>query len=436
MPSPTSVENPKGLPPILKSEIKLQLALTTALAVITTIVVFGRLYIRRFYIGKVELNDWVLLLAWIFLIGFTGTQIASVPTAYTLSDQLEQGIFDPDAITLKLKYDYVLIILYYTCVYLTKLSILCLYLRLCKRENKLRYLSSGWLLRALTCLTLVFITLMFIPCVLVSICRCIPLSTVWSVRSDAKDGGCINRIVFFLSTSVLHIFADIVIAILPIPLVLKIRGPLIYRISLLGVLMLGLLATIAWYVSFICISDFPHPQLSPQIHILILATRISKVEVNTDSVGRLVILVEAYQRNGFFYQYATMINTWSYCECALGIIGASVPALKPVLRKMFQILGAAGWTSASYTGPQERSGQSGSLPCHIAIEENKRRIKNLHLAEAGDLHDSKCSKSDSKTRTDSSGSGSARTQSTLTTRQEVSIPLAAKLRMSGCSDSH
>ncbi|KAF3208160.1 hypothetical protein TWF679_007800 [Orbilia oligospora] len=196
MPSPTSVENPKGLPPILKSEIKLQLALTTALAVITTIVVFGRLYIRRFYIGK-------------------------------------------------LKYDYVLIILYYTCVYLTKLSILCLYLRLCKRENKLRYLSSGWLLRALTWLTLVFITLMFIPCVLVSICRCIPLSTVWSVRSDAKDGGCINRIVFFLSTSVLHIFAGIVIAILPIPLVLKIRGPLIYRISLLGVLMLGLLATIA-----------------------------------------------------------------------------------------------------------------------------------------------------------------------------------------------
>ncbi|KAF3188865.1 hypothetical protein TWF225_003242 [Orbilia oligospora] len=375
MPSPTSVENPKGLPPILKSEIKLQLALTTALAVITTIVVLGRLYIRRFYIGKVELNDWVLLLAWIFLIGFTGTQLAS------------------------LKYDYVLIILYYACVYLTKLSILCLYLRLCKRENKLRYLSSGWLLRALTWLTLVFITLMFIPCVLVSICRCIPPSNVWSIRSDAKDVGCINRIVFFLSTSVLHIFADIVIAILPIPLVLKIRGPLIYRISLLGVLMLGLLATIA-------------------------------------CVGRLVILVEAYQGKGFFYQYATMINTWSYCECALGIIGASVPALKPVLRKIFQILGAAGWTNASCTGPQERSGQSGSLPYHIAIEENKRRIKNLHLAEAGDLQDSKCSKSVSKTRTDSSGSGSARTQSPLTTRQEVSIPLAAKLRMSGCSDTH
>ncbi|KAF3182744.1 hypothetical protein EYR41_005243 [Orbilia oligospora] len=399
MPSPTSVENPKGLPPILKSEIKLQLALTTALAVITTIVVLGRLYIRRFYIGKVELNDWVLLLAWIFLIGFTGTQLASVPTAYTLSDHLEQGVFDPDAITLKLKYDYVLIILYYACVYLTKLSILCLYLRLCKRENKLRYLSSGWLLRALTWLTLVFITLMFIPCVLVSICRCIPPSNVWSIRSDAKDVGCINRIVFFLSTSVLHIFADIVIAILPIPLVLKIRGPLIYRISLLGVLMLGLLATIA-------------------------------------CVGRLVILVEAYQGKGFFYQYATMINTWSYCECALGIIGASVPALKPVLRKIFQILGAAGWTNASCTGPQERSGQSGSLPYHIAIEENKRRIKNLHLAEAGDLQDSKCSKSVSKTRTDSSGSGSARTQSPLTTRQEVSIPLAAKLRMSGCSDTH
>ncbi|KAF3262986.1 hypothetical protein TWF217_000430 [Orbilia oligospora] len=378
MPSPTSVENPKGLPPILKSEIKLQLALTTALAVITTIVVLGRLYIRRFYIGKVELNDWVLLLAWP-LTGFFGQDI---------SHRIHRNT---------------------TCISSYRLYTLRPSLTGCirprrnnpegKRENKLRYLSSGWLLRALTWLTLVFITLMFIPCVLVSICRCIPPSNVWSIRSDAKDVGCINRIVFFLSTSVLHIFADIVIAILPIPLVLKIRGPLIYRISLLGVLMLGLLATIA-------------------------------------CVGRLVILVEAYQGKGFFYQYATMINTWSYCECALGIIGASVPALKPVLRKIFQILGAAGWTNASCTGPQERSGQSGSLPYHIAIEENKRRIKNLHLAEAGDLQDSKCSKSVSKTRTDSSGSGSARTQSPLTTRQEVSIPLAAKLRMSGCSDTH
>ncbi|KAK6510585.1 hypothetical protein TWF506_009688 [Arthrobotrys conoides] len=130
-----------------------------------------------------------------------------------------------------------------------------------------------------------------------------------------------------------------------------------------------------------------------------------------------------------------MINTWSYSECALGIIGASVPALKPVLRKIFQILGGTRWTNSSGGGPQDRSGQSGSLPHHIAIEENKRRINNLHLAETGETENSKCLKSDSRTRTDSSGSGSAQTQSTLIARPEVSAPLAAKLRMSGCRNT-
>ncbi|KAK6335071.1 hypothetical protein TWF718_010513 [Orbilia javanica] len=219
-----------------------------------------------------------------------------------------------------------------------------------------------------------------------------------AAQINSQDIGCTNRVVFYLSTSVLHIVADVIIAILPIPLVLKIKGPLIYRISLLGALMLGLLATIA-------------------------------------CAGRLVILVEAYRSKGYFYQYATMINTWSYTECALGIIGASIPALKPVLRKIFQVLGAAGWTNASCTGPQDRSGQSGSLPYHVAIEENKRRINDLDLVETGATKDSQCSMSDSKPRTDSSGSSSARTQATLTTRPEVSVPLAAKLRMSGCNST-
>ncbi|KAK6353981.1 hypothetical protein TWF730_008401 [Orbilia blumenaviensis] len=126
-----------------------------------------------------------------------------------------------------------------------------------------------------------------------------------------------------------------------------------------------------------------------------------------------------------------MINTWSFSECALGIIGASVPALKPVLRKIFQTLGVAGWSTTSRTGLQDLSGQSGNLPYQLAPEEDKRRTNGLHLAETRETEATKCSKSDSKTRTDSSGSGSAQTQSTLVTRPEVPVPLAAKLRVSG-----
>ncbi|KAK6510586.1 hypothetical protein TWF506_009689 [Arthrobotrys conoides] len=98
---PTGIPKAAAVPRIPKSEITLQLVLTTTLALIATTVVLGRLCIRRFYIGKVELDDWVLLVAWIFLMGFTGTQIASVPLAYTLSNNIEKGVFDQRAVILK-----------------------------------------------------------------------------------------------------------------------------------------------------------------------------------------------------------------------------------------------------------------------------------------------------------------------------------------------
>ncbi|KAK6529448.1 hypothetical protein TWF281_008621 [Arthrobotrys megalospora] len=394
-PGPEIYERYKTFPPIIKAEIRLQFGLTTALAILATILVLGRLSTRRFYIGKVELDDWMLLVAWIFLMGFAGAQLASVPVTYVLSDHLEVHIWEPRVITAKLKFDYALVIIYYICVYLTKLSILCLYLRLCRSETKLRYTSSGGRLRGLTWLTIILITLMFVPCVLVAIFRCIPPANVWSVTGNATDNGCIHRPSFFIATSVLHIVADIIIAILPIPLVMKIRGPLMYRVGLIGVLMLGLLATAA-------------------------------------CIGRLVVLIEANRQGEYFYKYATMVNTWSFSECALGIIGASIPALKPIFRKVCQILGASGWSTANCTSPQDHSGQSESLPYRIAVEGNKRRINDLHLAEAGEKEDgSKCSKSDS--RTNSSRSGSAQTQTIPTARPSVTVPLAAKLRVSGCN---
>ncbi|EPS44804.1 hypothetical protein H072_1217 [Dactylellina haptotyla CBS 200.50] len=262
-----------------------------------------------------------------------------------------------------------------------------------RSETQLRYTSSGGRLRGCTWLTVILITVISIPSVIVSICRCLPINSIWIVTGDAGDSGCVNRPAFFIATSVLHIFSDIIIAVLPIPLVMRLRGPLLYRVGLASILMLGLLATAA-------------------------------------CAGRLAVLIEANEPNSFFYQLSTSVNTWSYAECSLGMVGAAVPALKPICRSVCKVLGGSGWSTASCTNPQE-SDPSRSLPYRVAAEENRQRINNFHLEDLEinrdmDMLSSKCSKYEY--RTNSSARGSAQTDI------EVNLPTPLAVRLRGDTD--
>ncbi|TDZ67526.1 hypothetical protein CTRI78_v002834 [Colletotrichum trifolii] len=254
------------------------LVITTSIfTLLATIVVLARTFVRAILIRKPGFDDSTMIIAMLFSIAylvevFVGkANHIGFPSA-TLSNE--------NMISL-LKNTLAIQITYYVCVSTIKISILCMYLRFAVTRS----------FHVLCISTIVFHILFFIVCIVVTLSQCQPLHRMWDLTQTARED-CINTTAFFYFTSGFNIVTDIWILVLPIKTLMGILRPRKEKIALVIIFGAGALATIT-----------------------------SIIRLHT---------IYTYTLAEDLFKESILVNVWSVLEINIGIICASVPALKPL----------------------------------------------------------------------------------------------------------
>ena len=73
---------------------------------------------------------------------------------------------------------------------------------------------------------------------LVVMLQCLPIHSFWQPKTKTPYH-CIDRVNYYIVQGSLNIFSDVVVVLMPIPLVLKLRLPLLPKLGLLIVFLLS-----------------------------------------------------------------------------------------------------------------------------------------------------------------------------------------------------
>ncbi|GAB7359887.1 hypothetical protein MBLNU230_g7415t1 [Neophaeotheca triangularis] len=174
-------------------------------------------------------------------------------------------------------------------VFLVKISIALFLLRFAVKKSWKRFLWA----------CIVFIVCYCVACAFTLIFNCVPISAVWNFDQRAT-ARCFSDDTFSalgLLNSVINIVTDFIFALLPIPIIVKLQTNLRTKVVLGFILSLGLVACAA-------------------------------------------AIVKAYKQATFFDHpdpfWGYEFFVWNSLELYLGIIAASLPALKPLFSAVLQ----------------------------------------------------------------------------------------------------
>ncbi|KAI1499843.1 hypothetical protein F5X99DRAFT_388409 [Biscogniauxia marginata] len=215
-----------------------------------------------------------------------------------------------------------------TCLYclaitFAKLSILALYLRL----SPVRWFRIGvWTLFGL-------VSSYSISYILAFIFRCKPVEAGWDVTIQAlPTTKCANMLTIMMVLSIANICMDIIILLLPIPVVIPLQMRNAQKVSL--VLLFGTGA-------FVC------------------AVSIKRTLQMIDVLGGIP--------EDYTWDIVEQFH-WSYLEVDLGIVCASVPALKPLVSKY-----VGPFFGSTFGRSSQDPSSKASEPYSTAIRRNKQR---------------------------------------------------------------
>ncbi|KAI7257292.1 hypothetical protein KC343_g3775 [Hortaea werneckii] len=198
-------------------------------------------------------------------------------------------------------------------VVFVKLSIACFLMRLAPKPEWKRYLWGA----------IVFLVCFTIACAGTLIFSCTPVSASWNHSLQLLPSTrCFSAKTFSsigLFNSIINIVTDLVFAILPIPIIVKLKVNLRTKCTLVFVLSLGFVAC---------------------------AAGIAKAQTQTTFMDD----PDPYWHDGFM--------VWNMVELCLGILAASLPALKPLFSSM--LASSATMLGMSYRSKSraQRTGQS------------------------------------------------------------------------------
>ncbi|KAI3394514.1 hypothetical protein diail_2603 [Diaporthe ilicicola] len=251
--------------------------LSIVLTTLSTFIVAVRSLIRFFIIRKPGADEYAILVALLFTIGYMieimvarSDHIGFPASTLTIDNML--GLLQT---TLAIE------VTYYLIVGFIKTSILCMYLRFAVSEV-FRYLCYG---------TIIFQLVFTVICICVTLGQCQPLSKLWDL-TKMQPGSCINTTAFFYSTSGVNIITDFWIIGLPIKTLNSQTRPLKEKIALALIFGAGVFAAIMSVVRL------------QSIYTYTLATDP--------------------------FRDAIAVNVFSQLEINTAILCASVPALKPI----------------------------------------------------------------------------------------------------------
>ena len=135
----------------------------------------------------------------------------------------------PDAETKWFKILYIFEIFYPPSVAITKLSILLFYARIFPTRNFTRVLYAVGSFTLVWCVSTQF----------VAIFQCHPIHSFWTRFSG--DSKCIDLKAFFIGQAVPNIITDLVILVLPLPLIWRLQLPVSQKLMLTGCFTFGAL---------------------------------------------------------------------------------------------------------------------------------------------------------------------------------------------------
>ncbi|KXJ87893.1 hypothetical protein Micbo1qcDRAFT_112990, partial [Microdochium bolleyi] len=132
--------------------------------------------------------------------------------------------------------------------------------------------------------------------VFVNIFSCKPISGSWELVASAT-AVCIDRPVFYFAQAGLGIFADVLTLVLPLPMLRTLQLPMKQKVGVAVVLTMG---------AFVCVVS------------IIRLQSLNKLMTDADLTNN-----------------TTSALAWCLVELLLSIIGGSIPALKPFVRRFF-----------------------------------------------------------------------------------------------------
>ncbi|KAI9041876.1 uncharacterized protein KD926_006422 [Aspergillus affinis] len=163
-----------------------------------------------------------------------------------------------------------------------KISILLLYRRIFPVR---KFQIASWIVGGLVCTwcLAVFITVLL---------QCRPISLNWD---KSQPGTCIDSKQFFFGNAISNLLIDVVILMMPIPMVLQLQLRTSQKLTILGIFLLG---------GFVCVA----------------------------SIMRVVTL-KIFESNDTSYSVMEAA-TWTFVEPCVGIICACLPTLRPLVRTL------------------------------------------------------------------------------------------------------
>ncbi|KAK4188901.1 hypothetical protein QBC35DRAFT_179944 [Podospora australis] len=214
---------------------------------IAIIVILLRFYVKIGIMGKIELDDWLMVVAALCGTGVTVCVILA-SSLYGWSKHVwDLGYAD---MVSNRKVSMAVQCLFVFATSFAKISILVSYLRLAPQ--------GSWF-RKLTHIGIVFIALFNTAFIVVLFTQCIPTSSYWNILVGHKD--CIPEGPPLITQAVMTVFADFFVWVLPLPTLYRARLPLSQRIALIvlfsfgGVVVIGACLRL-YYIWFVVEKTF------------------------------------------------------------------------------------------------------------------------------------------------------------------------------------
>ncbi|KAF9879664.1 integral membrane protein [Colletotrichum karsti] len=293
-------------------------AITITFTSISLLLVCLRWYVRTTVVKAVGYDDWVIIVSWLGACGYTVCSV--IQTKWGLGIHVIKDM-PPQNVLQFGKLQYMGGPFYVLGIWGFKMSLLFSYLR---------FFPAG-AYRVTTIIVAIACTMGHIAFICVFLFLCTPIEKQYDPNIPANVGHCADGVTFYLTFSSLTIVFDVVIMLLPFPVILKSQIQGRKKVVLLGLFVLGVFVTI------------------------IQAIRIQTI------------------KNLVNYLDSAKSIEWSIIENNIGIIIACVPTLAPLVnyfaeRSRSSTAGASGPKSSRYALQTWRTGRSGMQPLGTGVD--------------------------------------------------------------------
>ncbi|PHH69009.1 hypothetical protein CDD83_5862 [Cordyceps sp. RAO-2017] len=212
------------------------IAICVVLSLLSIATVSCRLWIRATARGLAA-DDWMAALSMVFALIYSILCIAQ--TKYGLGLPLKSR---PQANTpIYARVNFAGRPIYQLGISFFKIALLISYLRLLKGTDQRNYRRAVWA-------TIGLVFLAHLGCALSLIFACTPVDKSWN---PARVGSCLPPAPSFTGYAVVTIVSDVVVALLPVPVLLRLNVRLEKKVGLIGIFMLGLFTTLCSILRFL-----------------------------------------------------------------------------------------------------------------------------------------------------------------------------------------